>query len=594
MPWRHQCNFAKVIESITMFLIGFSRLFRSLIVKPISCLWRWLRKLFCGMDDTSQGGDEASIWLDYGDDDDNESDDSSQTIMLEKFFSPVSSIEEIEEERTPQPRDLSLPIIVIEQVIREIRSQQVVAQQAHLSSLNWDKMVERVSNLVEPTPRPSCSQEAQGIKGPEEKQDPPAPPSALSIPTAFPNLGQDSTCNCIAYQGPQLTRGVNNLISRMVWGKTGLHTGVHNPGWLMDSGIEYLRIGSDSKRHFVLEQHPQECGCLTVVLSSFTECHLVLEQSFKEGHDYVTHLTFNCSLNTLHNSFQLNNVWGQNDQKFPDFAGELDNHLPSCPHKAAIKHEVYRGPRGPQLPPIEVQKEDKFIKRERDLLLPHLSSPLPRREQDMITVLLKKWRDLLSIRIREHDRLLGGRAPENWETVVQEVNERWWDIPQISPNFDLVRMEHHEVPHFIKRRLKTHFKTLSIAAGSKGKILANHSFDAQSYQEWEEMDLRRYEDLHELSKSQRVKASSQTAQIWLRTDAAKHWYARVCRLLASNNPYGSKEFDKFNKVFKAYGGLELSHPALTIERIQKREAGFHENRERQLAATSYRLTANKV
>lgn len=369
------------------------------------------------------------------------------------------------------------------------------------------------------------------------------PPRLVSEPTAFPRLGDLETCQCWMIQEASKLCPREQFVIKLLfenWRELGA-------GLMVDHEGREGRVLTTTNTHRVfLVDSVSPCGCMQILIYSATTCHFGKEVGLV-GHQLKHHLTVNGAYSSL-GKFELINIHvydrGLNGLRDIDD----DSHLPSCHHKADLSFKAYRGPRG---------AKDYIPLRDR---LARSSDQVERKTQH------NDWAEefwyLVDIRIATYheqfrDRVVG----RDWHDCVLSAKDTWFGPYPESADATIVHTTDISLPKCVKRRYKSVCGQLARTAYKYGgKILVEKSNGAKTYQEWVEMDRRRYELADTISRSDLVASCSQTARAWLKSANAKHMLNKVV-YAALDDPVAS---EKYLKTFNSYFVNVMKGKALPI------------------------------
>jgi len=372
------------------------------------------------------------------------------------------------------------------------------------------------------------------------------------IGSAFPSLGSEDTCSCWMIQpaSPLSPREIFAIKTLFEEYKT-LGAGI----FLDHDGAEGRVLSTVGVRRHWLIERIVACGCREIQYFSAHECH-VHDGTFLHGHDMIHHATINGALSNI-GKFEIMNIHVFDRSGIAIRAGIEDNHLPPCHHRALLRREVYTGPR-------EVRNYVPLATRLATV------NPEPRRKP-----LDNKWAEqfygLIDIRVATYQNQFGSRqVGQDWHDVVDLVHNAWFEPYPDGSDASLVHTGEFDLPRCVKRRYKHLCSKLAVVAKTYGgKILADKAFDARNYQEWKEMNARRYELAEEMSNSEIAKSLPAHARLWLKTADAKHRLNRVVRTSLSDPARSVRMMKDFNQFFvNIIGGQSLKLPQAAIEKAR--------------------------
>jgi hypothetical protein len=375
--------------------------------------------------------------------------------------------------------------------------------------------------------------------------------------TAFPSLNTTDTCSCIHQQSAQPIKGVMNKGVKAIFRDKHL-VGFYMP-LITESSVEYVvtktfkKKPSGSEVFLSIRQKPRSwhsrvCNAESYEIVERLACHLASGHGLDDGHAANVIYTFSCDdtgINSLVPKF------AENDNHYDLSYDEASLNYPACPCQAGLALEA------------------KYSVRRS-----HFTSPLVA-GRVLTSAEASLARSLLAISTAEYWKQLNGRPmPIKLADVIDEADKEIYALVPPTAKEEEVKIRHHVMPHFLKRRIKRWESLVAREARLHGLIiLKDHSFDAKSYQEWCEMECRRYEDAETMSYSERVCSSNQGAQLYLRGSYARHEMARIVRTWVRDESRGQAMFAKFNEDFvKYHHGNHLIMPAPLIAKIARERA----------------------
>jgi len=147
------------------------------------------------------------------------------------------------------------------------------------------------------------------------------------------------------------------------------------------------------------------------------------------------------------------------------------------------------------------------------------------------------------------------------------------------------KMRHEEVPSWLKRRVKAFERSLDRAGRYFGaKILNDKSFECATYQEWQELEMQRYEIARTLYSTSESSLSS-SAKLYLKSANAKHWLNSIALTYCTHIGQANLQMKTFNDYFvSVHGGKPLEIPKHLIISHKKLMDDQESNKARQLAA----------
>jgi len=394
----------------------------------------------------------------------------------------------------------------------------------------------------------------------------------VTAPTAFPALGQEHTCHCWMIQEASMLTPAEAVVVKVLFESyRSLGGGV----LITNEGIEGRLLTTRGNRRYYLVPSIPPCGCTDYGLFSATTCHLS-EGDYEVGHDVIHHATFHGSRNNLGKLEPMSvHVHKHVDALLRE--GLHDDGIPPCHHRAPVRVERYHGP-------TLVRNYVPLSKR----LLQPVRQVEGRSQHDDLA---EKFHYLIDIRIRTYENQFGARViGDDWHDCTNKVQTEWFAPFSGSADHTPVRTNDIVLPKCVKRRYKTLSSLLARAASVYGgKILIDKSFEASSYQEWAEMNQRRYELANELSHTDRVRAMPQVARTWLKTADAKHRLNRIVRKHLTDPAGAQRLLSEFNSFFvRVMGGSPIEIPVHLLLSAQKALEREDELRRKQNIASTAR------
>lgn len=360
--------------------------------------------------------------------------------------------------------------------------------------------------------------------------------------TAYPILGDERTCGCWMVQETQLVSGPFSVAGRVWLQKE--HRGLGAPASLLGYPDALLVLKRPNEWLFMSKAH-QSCGCCFVSIHSAHSCHVTDEVSFESGHNVKTIATMIMAHD--HIKWQIGLMYG-----FSEHSSIMNSHVgggePHCPCGTA-----------------QVTSTAASAWRPRRLMV----SPVSDLESDMVSKAVEFYANHITSLVRQYESLAGNRPKPGWDELVNDIWDLWWSKYPSTADVTMKVSRHEQLPQCVKARIKAIEKKLSKNMGAIGvKIARDRSFDTETYQEWAEMETRRYETANEMSRSDQVRSLPQSAQEWLKSSAAKHQLNTLVRAMINDPSYGIVLKERFDKSFMYHGGRALPLPKPILERVR--------------------------
>jgi len=399
-------------------------------------------------------------------------------------------------------------------------------------------------------------------------------------PTAFPALGLIETCNCWGVSCAEMTRGPVATVSRNLFLDKSSWSTLHTV-LLINNEVAYiLRVPTGGKLLLFKETQHRTNLCNTRLINLFEVhwCHVGDGSDFKEGHNLTPLASYRVSSNKLVGILNFNNI--PDVYNCRNLETTIDC-LCDCllEKKRKIEH-VY--PRG--YVSLKDRAEQKKID---DTISVKPKTLLEKHELDFSEELEHWWNHIVMVNLTYIDKFRQkGGTPNEWFTNFDIIKSKFFEPVLNTADLRDTYIRHDVLPQFIKRRVKRAESSMSSLANSyKIKILRDKSFEAETSQEWQELELRRYEEAHSMSNSDKVTHSNQTARLWFKTPEVKHRINTIKRNLVTNRKYGLELWEKFNdRWVKVYGGLPLGEPTHLIKLADQQIEREQLSRSNQLTA----------
>lgn len=360
--------------------------------------------------------------------------------------------------------------------------------------------------------------------------------------TAYPVLGDERTCDCWMVQETQLVSGPFSVAGR-VWLRKELR-GLGAPASLLGFP-DALLVSKQSNEWLFMSKIDQLCGCCFVSIHSAHSCHVTDDVSFESGHSVKTIATMIMAHD--HIKWQIGLTYG-----FLEHSSVLNNVVdggePHCPC-AETQIETTAGP--------SWKPKRLMVSRTSDL------------EDATVSKATEFYANHITSLIRQYESLAGNRPKPGWDDLVNDVWGLWWSKYPSTADVTMKVSRHEQLPQCVKARIKAIEKRLSKSMGAIGvKIARDRAFETETYQEWVEMETRRYETANEMSRSEQVRSLPQSAQEWLKSSAAKHQLNTLVRAMINDPSYGYVLKERFDKSFIYHGGKALPLPKPILERVR--------------------------
>lgn len=360
--------------------------------------------------------------------------------------------------------------------------------------------------------------------------------------TAYPALGDERTCGCWMIQETQLISGPFSVASR-VWLRKE-HRGLGAPASLLGYPDSLLVAKQPNEWLFMSKTH-QPCGCCFVSIHSAHSCHVTNEASFENGHNVKTIATMIMAHD--HIKWQIGLMYGFFEHTLV-VNNLIDRGEPQCPCGNARITPIVGSPWKPRR---------------------LMANPTSDLEDATVSKAVEFYANHITSLVRQYESLAGNRPKPGWDDLVNDVWGLWWSKYPSTADVTMKVSRHEQLPQCVKARIKAIEKRLSKSMGAIGvKIARDRSFETQTYQEWVEMETRRYETANEMSRSDQVRSLPQSAQEWLKSSAAKHQLNTLVRAMINDPPYGNVLKERFDKSFIYHGGKALPLPKPILERVR--------------------------
>jgi len=421
--------------------------------------------------------------------------------------------------------------------------------------------------------------------------------------TAFPVLGGEETCDCWMIQEAQMKSPANWWARFLIADKymrSSLIPFFHAEldGWLFKkpaSGLNYVLHPTP---------HQQECFVETWSVSTLSYCHLGLDPSFKAGHSFSEVLRLEATavgeLIFYHIAGDIPSYFYQNL--------ELTKASPLCKCTSIRK---------PMSTRLQAQLEHKLTFSDKTWLrrtdraknLDYYTQPrnvVPtgtkmlsgvRRRGDGLTEEEEAIYQVLEAqfegRVREYYRLIGSRSySKEFDERVEEYRSEFLRRSWVKGDERVVRFMDLEIPNWMKARNRQITRGLETLARREFKISIKNPKgfeEATTYQEWLELETRRYEDALAMSRSERVRALPQLAREYLKGAQAKHQIANIVRVSVQDPGEGERLLSVFNARFvKFFQGEVLPLAEDTLAKIQRERTRYLEMKAKNLSAIDER------
>jgi len=360
--------------------------------------------------------------------------------------------------------------------------------------------------------------------------------------TAYPILGDERTCDCWMVQETQLISGPFSVASR-VWLKKE-YRGLGATASLLGYPDALLVSKQPNEWLFMSKVH-QSCGCCFVSIHSAHSCHVTDEVSFESGHNVKTIATMIMAHG--HIKWEIGLVYGflQHDSVINNL---VDGGEPHCPCATTQNTPTVGHPWKPKR---------------------LTANPTSDLEDMTVSKAVEFYANHITSLVRQYESLAGNRPKPGWDDLVNDIWGLWWSKYPSTADVTMKVSRHEQLPQCVKARIKAIEKRLSKSMGAIGvKIARDRAFETETYQEWVEMETRRYETANEMSRSDQVRSLPQSAQEWLKSSAAKHQLNTLVRAMINDPHYGIVLKERFDKSFIYHGGKALPLPKPILERVR--------------------------